>query len=275
MNNVDISHIIFVQKDSRRATLRNASDRNALEKIRRTIGSSFNLHASQFQDVDCLLFTEHELDYDIIMKLASHRKIIKHAQNVKLSGFSRWKDYIHYREAYLTYFGKHIECSMLLDRDYYPEDYLQSISNTLLASAVKITFTPGKEIENLFLEEYFLAELLPKRPNEQDLHDFLDQIYRREHDTCKLKYAEFAKDYSETNKRKTVSTVYSETSPSFDLIWNDKAKRHNLIGGKSTLAEVREFFTVHYRIKLTTSLLARELSSRRRPFVEEFLNKIL
>ena len=78
---------------------------------------------------------------------------------------------------------------MLLDRDYYPSDYLDSIRDTLKASKVKIAFTPGKEIENLFIEEDFLVSLLPKEADPVSLHEFLDQIYHREHEICKsLRY---------------------------------------------------------------------------------------
>jgi len=275
MNNIDISHIVYIQKDTLKSTIKKTSDRESLERIRRNVGSSFNLHASQFEDVESLLVTEHQLDYDIIHKLASHCKIIKKTQNVRLSGFSRWKDYVHYRDAYFIYFGRQIECSMLLDRDFYPSDYLDSISDTLKASKVKITFTPGKEIENLFLEEDFLVSLLPKEANPVSLHEFLDQIYHREHEVCKSKYVEFAKDFSEINKHKTYSTILADISPKFDSIWMDKSKRHNLIPGKVTLAEIRDFFRVHYRINLATSLLTAELSLRRKTFVEEFLAQIL
>jgi predicted ATP-dependent endonuclease of OLD family len=275
MNNVDISHIIYVQKDSTRSILRKTSDKNALEKVRRNIGSSFNFHASQFEDVEALLMTEHDLDYDVIQKLAFHCGIPIKTQNIKLMGFSHWKDYVHYIDAYYTYFGRHVECSILLDRDYYPEDYLNSIRDTLLASKVKIAFTPGKEIENLFLEQDFLATLLPKEANSVDLFKFLDRIYEGQREMCKSKYAEFARDYSPDKKGKTYSTVLAEISPFFNSNWSDTAQRHNLIPGKPTLAEVRDFFRLKYRINLTTSLLTQKLSSRRRTFVEEFLSQIL
>jgi AAA15 family ATPase/GTPase len=70
MSNVDITHVIHVQKGTTKAKLRKSSDLHAIESIRKTIGSSVNLYASQFEDVDFLLFTEHKTDYDIIMMFA-------------------------------------------------------------------------------------------------------------------------------------------------------------------------------------------------------------
>jgi len=122
MNNVDISHIIHVQKDARRTKILQVSDRPALEKIRGNIGSSFNLVASQFEDVDLLIATEYQLDYDIVQQLASGYGIDVKNQNVRISGFNNWRNCLHYKTAYSLFFGKQVRCSLLLDRDYYPQD---------------------------------------------------------------------------------------------------------------------------------------------------------
>lgn len=274
MSNVDITHIIHVQKDTTKAKLRKSSNLHALETIRRSIGSSINLYASQFEDVDCLLFTEHKVDYDIVMMFASHFKINEKTQNIRLSGSSQWKHYAYYQEAYNTFFGKDIKCSILLDKDYYPADFHESIINDLQSKNVKITFTPGKEIENLFLEEEFLAELLPKGASQQELDDYLDKTYQEERDMCFLKYAEFTKGHSDKYKSKDISTVYSEIRPNLESIWNDKCQRHNLINGKDTLAKVRDYFRTRYHNNLSTLFLANELVTRRKEFIGEFLSSI-
>lgn len=274
MSNVDITHIIHVQKDTTKAKVRKASDLHALETIRRSIGSSINLYASQFEDIDCLLFTEHKVDYDIVMTFASHFKINKKTQNIRLSGSLQWKNYVHYQVAYNTFFGKDVECSILLDKDYYPPDFHESIINHLQSKNVKITFTPGKEIENLFLEQEFLAELLPKGASRQALYDYLDTIYEQEKDMCFLKYAEFAKSHSDKYKSKDISTVYAEIRPSLESIWKNKSKRHNLIKGKDALAKVRDYFRTYYHIDLPTLFLANELVKRRKKFVAHFLSSI-
>jgi hypothetical protein len=248
---------------------------HALESIRRSIGSSINLYASQFEDVDCLLFTEHKVDYDVVKKFASHFGINKKTQNIRLSGHSQWQHYADYRKAYKTFFGKDIECSILLDKDYYPVDFHESIIHKLQSENVKITFTPGKEIENLFLEEEFLAQLLPEGASRQELDGYLNRIYEQEKEICFIKYVEFAKRYSDKYRAKEVSTVYSEMRPNFESIWNDKCQRHNLIKGKDALAKVRDYFRSHYHNDLSTYFLASELAKRRERFIGEFLSSIL
>jgi hypothetical protein len=275
MSNVDTSHIIYVQKGTTQAKLRKKSDLHAIESIRKGMGSSLNLYASQFQDVDCLLFTEHKLDYDIVMALASHLNLKKRTQNIPLSGSSQWRNYANYREAYKTFFGKDIHCSILLDKDYYPPDFHQAIIDDLQSNDVKITFTTGKEIENLFLEQAFLLELLPKGASQQELCDYLDAIYRQQREDCFLTYVEFAKKYSDKYKSKEFRTVCAELRSDFDSAWNDQRQRHNLIHGKHTLAKVRDYFRTHYHNDLTTLVLATELARRRKNFTRRFLSTIL
>jgi energy-coupling factor transporter ATP-binding protein EcfA2 len=275
MSNVDITHIIHIQKGTTKAKLRKSSDLHAVESIRKSIGSSINLYTSQFEDVDCLLFTEHKTDYDIVKEFSSHFEINKKTQNIRLSGYSQWRHYVDYRNAYKTFFGKDIDCSILLDKDYYPPDFHESTIHDLQSENVKITFTPGKEIENLFLEHEFLAELLPEHASQQELYDYLDTVYEQEKEICFVKYVEFAKRYSDKYRPKEFSTVYSELLPNFESIWNDKRQRHNLIHGKDTLAKVRNYFRTHYHNDLTTLYLANELAKRRKKFIRRFLSSIL
>lgn len=258
MNNVDISHIIHVQKNVHRSRMLQISDRNELEKLRGNIGSTFNMVASQFEDVELMIATEYQLDYNIVYQLALAYGIKTKTQNVRISGFNNWKDALHYKRAYLMFFGKRIKCSLLLDRDYYPQGYLDTIKDELTSHKIKVVFTPGKEIENLFLEEDLLKALIPSGGC-KELQDFLDDIYRNEYDNCFSKYIEFYTKFS-AEHNKTYSSTYRDLKPPFDTSWNDKKTRHNLIPGKSTLAKVRVFFKVHYNMTLPTSLLTKHLA---------------
>lgn len=258
MNNVDISHIIHVQKGVPITKMLTISDRNELEKLRGNIGSSFNLIASQFEDVEILLATEYQLDYDIIHQLALAFGFTAKTQGVRISGFNNWQGSVDYKKAYSMFFGKQVKCSLLLDRDYYPQDYLTTIQDSLSQNKVTTVFTPGKEIENLFLEEKFLKSLIPN-DNFEDLEEFLDSIYQTEYDICFPKYVEFQHQYSSGCKSRTYSSVHRDLKPSFDARWNDKDKRHNLISGKRVLAQIRVFFKEKYNMPLPTSFLTKHL----------------
>ena len=256
MNDVDISHIIHVQKNNPKNKILPISDRIELEKIRSNIGSGFNLIASQFEDVEILIATEYQLDYDVVHQLAVAHGITEKTQNVRISGFSNYMNALHFKQAYSMFFGKQIRCSLLLDRDYYPQEYLNTIKEKLTPHKVKLVFTPGKEIENLFLEEEFLETLI-SGSDIKELHEFLDNMYNTQYDDCFSKYLEFCNQFS--SERKNVSITYRDLKPSFDVYWNDREKRHHLIPGKSALAKLRVFFKDQYNITLTTSLLIKKL----------------
>jgi energy-coupling factor transporter ATP-binding protein EcfA2 len=258
MNDVDISHIIHVQKDAHRTKMLQISERDALEKIRDNIGSSFNLIASQFEDVELLIATEYELDYNIVHQLALAYGIKAKTQNVRISGFNNWKDSLHYKQAYSMFFGKQVKCSLLLDRDYYPQNYLDTIKDELTLHKIKVVFTPGKEIENLFLEEDLLKALVP-HGDDKELQNFLDDIYRSEYDDCFSKYVDFHNQFSPGRKGKAYHTTYRDLKPTFDANWSDKKKRHNLIPGKRTLSKLRVFFKDQYKMIIPTSVLTKDL----------------
>jgi AAA15 family ATPase/GTPase len=259
MNNVDISHIINIRKDTHKTRTLQVSDRDGLEKIRGDIGSKFNLFASQFEDVELLIATEYQLDYNIVHQLALEYGITTKTQNIRIAGFSNWEDTINYKKAYSILFGKEVNCSLLLDRDYYPQDYLDEIEKGLTLHNIKVVFTPGKEIENLFLDEDLLQTLVPPGAEKEDLEAFLDQLYLQEYDNCFSKYVEFHNKYSDATKGKAYSTTYMDFKPSFDATWKDKNNRHILIPGKRTLAQLRVFFKEKFNMTLPTSLLVERL----------------
>jgi energy-coupling factor transporter ATP-binding protein EcfA2 len=259
MNNVDISHIVHVQKNVQKNKPIQIADRNELEKIRSSIGSGFNLIASQFEDVDLLIATEYQLDYDVVRHLSFLYGLNIKTQNVRISGFNNWKHAINFKQAYFMIFGRQVKCSLLLDRDYYPINYLNDIKEEAIKQKVNLVYTPGKEIENLFLDEKMLESLVPEG-GKNKLHSFMDNLYDSEYDDCFSKYLKFHNRYS---NQKDVSISYRDMKPSFDVCWKDKNMRHMLIHGKNTIAKIRVFFKSQYNITLTTHILTEQLMRTR------------
>ena len=90
MNNVDVSHIIHVQKKTRKPTIKETADRTYLNLVRSKIGSNFNLIASQFDKFDLILFTEGGSDFVLLQNLAKAFGFKCHAFNIPLHGFSEY-----------------------------------------------------------------------------------------------------------------------------------------------------------------------------------------
>lgn len=268
----NITHVINVQKSLRNSKMFSVSDRSGLEDIRHSIGSYFNFVASQYEDVELLIATENQSDYDIVRQLSVARGIKTKIQNVPIYGFKNYKDAAYHKRAHALYFGKETRCSLLLDRDYYPEKYLRDVVEEMKRSGVKVVFTPGKEIENLLIDEEFLEILLPNS-DKGELHRFLETMYQREYDNCWSKYLEFYhKSFSAPPK--AVSSTYLDFKPHFDSIWQDKRARHRLIAGKTALSELRVFFKDRYNLTLPTSLLVRRLAETHNKDATELISSI-
>jgi len=88
MNDVGVSHIIHVQKDTSAPALKSTKDRSHLELVRSHVGSNFNLIASQFEVVDVVLFTEDRDDFRIVQRLAERTEFKLQLLGIPLHGFS-------------------------------------------------------------------------------------------------------------------------------------------------------------------------------------------
>src|SRR6185295_5009739 len=124
MNNVSVSHIINIQKINKEPKIKSTHDRTYLDLVRSQVGSNFNLIASQFEEFDVIIFTEDVFDFSLLEHLAKAFGIRRKAFNIPIHGFSEYRKCLAYKHAYELLIGKHIPYTLVLDRDYYPEDYL-------------------------------------------------------------------------------------------------------------------------------------------------------
>lgn len=252
MNNVHVSHILHVQKARQQPQIKATTDRAYLNVVRSQIGSNFNLIASQFESFERVVFTEETTDFALLVALREALGLRTSSFNIPLHGFSEYRKAFSYQDAYQILIGREISYSMLLDRDYYPEAYLDAVRREATDRGVRLVFTPGKEIENCFLYPSVLRELFPG-----DRWDafaaFWDEFFVTEHLDCYGSYltlhAAFITPRLDT---KSVTTRYT---PAFDNKWKDADARHLAIGGKKALHAIRGFYRRHCGRNLTQSVL--------------------
>jgi len=253
MNNVDVSHIVHVQKKDRKPTLKKTTDRTYLNLVRSQVGSNFNLIASQFEAVDLILFTEDSSDFMIMRSLAGAFGFHANAFNIPLHGFSEYPKALSYREAYKLLIGKNTPHTALFDRDYYPEDHLMKVRDKLSDGGVATIFTPGKEVENLFLSPAILSTIIPKK-HRNDFASFWDEVFASKKLDAYSSYLTLHKQFLAS--KLDTKTVTKMITPQFEAIWADKKDRHRLIEGKPALHSLRAF----YRKATGTNLTMRHLT---------------
>ena len=239
MNNVSVSHIVHVEKSKSKPKPKSTDDRTHLEIVRSSIGSNFNLIASQFDDVDALVFTEDTQDFKTVVAFASRLRINARLFNIPSHGFSGYKKVPFYKDAYNLLIGRETDCRVLLDRDFYPVDYLESVQNEMEKQNIQVLFTPGKEIENCFLSPKVIDQIIPK--NERNKFDtFWDEVYEGLYYDC---HGSFLKLHQEFLPSKLdIKTVATKYGPQFDKKWQSHESRHLLVSGKAALQKLRKFY---------------------------------
>jgi energy-coupling factor transporter ATP-binding protein EcfA2 len=252
MNNVNVSHIIHVQKQERKPIMKTTKDRVALDLIRSRIGSNFNLIASQFQSYDLIMYTEDTFDFSIIINLSEILGIKKRVFNIPLHGLSEYYKAIAYKEAYELLLGCTTSHTMLLDRDYYPEIYLNSIYEKMKKYNISTIFTPGKEIENIFLTPEILDLLIPSNLKIK-FSKYWNDVYTDIETDCFGSYQTLHERFIEP--KIDSKSIITQFKPIFDKCWKNKTKRHLIIAGKEGLGKLRGFYKLNIGCNLTQKLL--------------------
>jgi hypothetical protein len=160
------------------------------------------------------------------------------------------------------------QATIVLDRDYYPDEYLHKVKTDLRAEGIKVTFTPGKEIENIFLCPSFLLSFVP-RNHRSHLEQFLDNTFRSLRLECNSNYVSLHQQFLPT--RLNVKTIIQDFVPKFDRLWEDQNARFNVIAGKSLLKAVRSFFRGQFRRNLSDQFLTGELVKQDLPEIQAFI----
>ena len=272
MNNVDVSHIIHVQKTNRKPTIKKTSDRTYLDLVRSKVGSNFNLIASQFEKVDLILFTEDGGDYNIIRNLADEFGFNCNVFNIPLHGFSEYPKALSYRDAYHLLIGGTTPHTVVLDRDYYPEDHLKKVRATLKAGGVSVLFTPGKEIQNLFLSQKTLLHIITTE-HHAEFESFWDNVYRTEKLDCYGSYLTLHKQF--LSSKIDTKTVTKRFTPLFEATWGDKKQQHRIIGGKKAMHHLRAFYREKTGNNLTMQMIIKAVVSVNDADVRNFIGQAL
>jgi energy-coupling factor transporter ATP-binding protein EcfA2 len=271
MNNVNVSHIIHVQKQERKPLVKTTDDRTALDLIRSRIGSNFNLIASQFETYELILYTEDTFDFSIVVDLARALGIKRRVFNIPLHGLSEYHKAIAYKEAYELLIGHPTLHTALLDRDYYPEAYLCSIRDKLKKKGIRTMFTMGKEVENVFLQPSVLDALIPQDLKEQ-FSLYWDRVFEEAEIDCFGSYQSLHEHFLEP--KIDAKSVIKQFKPRFDKCWKDKTRRHLIIAGKPALGRLRKFHKLKMGNNLTQKSLIDALVGTEEKETRSFLEQL-
>ena len=192
--------------------------------------------------------------------------------NIPLPGFSEYPKALSYRDAYNLLIGGNTPHTVVLDRDYYPEDHLKKVGETLKAGGVWVLFTPGKEVENLFLSQKILFNII-LREHHLEFEAFWDDVFVKEKLDCYGSYLTLHKQF--LSSKLDTKTVTKSFTPLFEATWADKKRRHRIIGGKKAMHHLRAFYREKTGNNLTMRMIAKAVVSANDADVRNFIGQAL
>lgn len=251
MNNVSVSHIVNVQKRKKKPVVKTTGDRRYLETVRSEIGSTFNLIASQFERFEYIVLTEDSYDFNLIAEFAAACGLGPLAFNIPIHGFQEYRKARAFREAYEILIGSHARFIMVLDRDYYPGEYLRSIQDESANDGVTVVFTEGKEIENTLIDYPAVSSLFAEAGLGQEFELLISELSRKEHDSSLGSFITLHKKFLDVHK--DVKTIIEERSREFRNLWESDPIKFK--PGKTCLKAFRQLYKEMTAINLTDSML--------------------
>lgn len=159
---------------------------------------------------------------------------------------------------------------MLLDRDYYPVEYLDKVKTELEAEGITTVFTFGKEIENIYLNQSFLSGLMPVELEERFL-SYTEDLFSELYYDCLGSHQKLHKEYYKGMDEKTIVKTFN---PVFDRAWSDNHERYYKVAGKEMLKKIRDFFQRELKKTLTDDYLLDALLKVKRTELELFVREI-
>jgi len=129
---------------------------------------------------------------------------------------------------------------------------LKKVRDDLSSKGVSVFFTPGKEIENLFLAPSTIQHVIPKE-HIKEFETRWDEVFKSERIEAYGSYVTLHQKF--LSPKLDIKTVTTKFTPLFDKTWADKKTRHRIIEGKKALHHLRAFYREKAGSNLTTQKL--------------------
>lgn len=238
------------------------------------LGSYQNLKLVNFIRGKTCLFVEGK-DFNFLKKLASKLGINQFSLEdgfsvIPLDGFSNWERLLHIDWIFKNTLGETVKCFVMLDRDYYSEDYINHIINNLSSKGVQVHIWSKKELENYLIDFNLLYKLfVDKYKTRYDGQ--VPPLSRNEFESKLIPLFEPFKNYVQgqmisknieyrINKAEDPSIITTRTLDEFEDNWENIDFRKKIIPGKDYFAKINYWLNEEYKISLSFNFILKSLS---------------
>lgn len=254
------------------------------------LGSYQNLKLVNFIRKKTCLFVEGK-DFNSLKKLASKLEISQFAQEdgfsvIPLDGFSNWERLLHIDWLFENALGEKVKCFVILDSDYYPDNYITYVTDNLSSKGVKVHVWSKKELENYLINFKLLFRIfsdkyqdrypdreIPISPEEFEL----ELLSLFEQFKYHVQGQIISKNIgSRVDKSEDPSVITTRTLEDFEEKWGDIEYRKKVIPGKDYFSSMNKWLNNKYKISLSLghikkSILKAEIDKEIADTINDFM----
>ncbi|MDM5196647.1 AAA family ATPase [Fictibacillus enclensis] len=266
MGEADPSEILIINKQKKVAE--RLKDIEGVQKALNEVGSIQNITLTQLARNGRILFVEGSFDYKLIRRFAKKLGMTELASGNDITafeseGFSSWKKIQSFAWGFKSTLNSNINVGVIFDRDYWSEEELADIKESLDEGVAFTHIHQRKEMENYLLVPTVLERALRKAIQErhsrtgedveekESIYHILDRLST---DLCSIAQGQYIAKrnlYMTKKTRKDQATITTETLDLFNTKWRELHTRMEVVPGKEMLRLLREDIQKLYRVNLT------------------------
>ena len=272
LSEVNPENVLMIDKSKQ--TMKFSSDIISVQNTLENLGSSQNITLLRIANTKKCIFVENSSDLKILNKIyekyyPENNDSLLTLPFVELKGASNLPQAFGLSKLLASETKGNIQVNCILDRDYFPQDWLDKKSSEAKDAGLNLKFWNKKEIENYLI----MPKVLHSISNMKDENKFNECLNKKIDEYFKDKVADLlASKLKDLNRSWDISRLNSEARRIRDESWNTLDAKLAIIGGKEALKMIRDWFQKEFQTSCSIDDIIK--NSRREDFDTEILEVI-
>jgi len=269
LSEVNPENVLMIDKSKQ--TMKFSSDIISVQNTLENLGSSQNITLLRIANSKKCIFVENSSDLKILNKI--YEKYYPEKNDslltlpfVELKGASNLPQAFGLSKLLASETKGNIQVNCILDRDYFPQAWLDKKLSEAKDAGLNLKFWNKKEIENYLI----MPKVLHSISNMEDENKFNECLNKKIDEYFKDKVADLlASKLKDINRNWDISRLNSEARQIRDESWDTLEAKLAIIGGKEALKMIRDWFQKDFQTSCSIDDIIKNSST------EDFDNEIL
>ncbi len=278
MAEAEPSDIVLIDKAKRSGE--RLRDVSSIQRSLDLVGSAQNITLTALARSRRVLFVEGDYDFKVLKRFARKFGLSELGAGLGLTalksgGFGSWERVTTLASGIADVLGAPLMIAAIYDRDYFCQEQVDHVVNTLSTALKFAHIHSRKEIENYLLVPTALQRAIAGRISSSgkaagkiDINEILSGITEPMQSDVQAQILARRGDYLRSTGRDSAS-VTAETIKAFNGRWRNLADRLELVSGKEVLAKLRTYLQEHFGVSLTDTVIIDSI--RREEFPDDLV----